>query len=702
MATLQRIRNRAGLLVAVIIGMAIFAFVLQDLLSGGKTAFARSKFTFAEIDGNSVQYDEYAARVEKLAEYYRLRMGQTSLDEQTMESIREQTWQDMVREYVTQDEYSELGISVSTDEMMDMVQGRNPHPVIRSLFSDPQTGILNRTFLVQFIRTMNDDPSGTQKTIWLYLEDEIMKDRAFSKYNNLIRKGLYITDLEAENNSLETGRRMDFRYVVKRFTDISDSAIAITDNDLQKYYRDHNKEYQQEATRDLEYVTFEILPSEDDDRSAANWINKMKPEFETVDDPVSLVSMESDLPFDDMNYIDGSLPEIFNDYMFSSSVGAVYGPYYDDDESSYRLARLVEIGYLPDSVHARHILLQPDNNADAASLLALADSLQDVLESGGDFASLARLYSTDGSAQEGGDLGWFPEGQMVKPFSDTCFYGRTGKIYQVQSQFGIHLIEVLAKSRNVKKVKVALLSRDVEPSSETYQNVYSQAVKFAGINNTYEKFNSAISEQNLTKRYANDITASQKTITGLENPRPLIRWAFEAELHDISEEIFEIGNKYVIGAVAGIREKGIAPLDQVRTEIELEVKKNKKAELISEEFNTSIASVQNIDELASEMGLTVVDANNVNFASVSVPSAGIEPNVIATASVQAPDQLSQPIKGNNGVYVIVLSNIIDPAETELTSQKSRMASLRESQANYEAFEALREAANIQDNRAKFF
>ncbi len=700
MATLQRIRNRAGLLVAVIIGMAIFAFVLQDLLSGGKTAFARSKFTFAEIDGNSVQYDEYTARVEKLAEYYRLRMEQTSLDEQTMESIREQTWQDMVREYITQDEYRELGISVSPDEMMDMVQGRNPHPVIRSLFSDPQTGILNRTFLVQFIRTMNEDPSGTQKTIWIYLENEIMKDRAFSKYNNLIRKGLYITDLEAENNSQETGRRMDFRYVVKRFTAIPDSAITMTENDLQKYYRDHEKEYKQDATRDLEYVVFEILPSENDDRLAAEWINKMKSEFETIEDPVSLVGMESDLPFDDMNYTDGSLPEIINDFMFSSSEGAVYGPYYE--ESSYRMARLVEIGYLPDSVHARHILLQPDNNTDAAGLAALADSLQNVLTGGGNFANLARLYSTDGSAQEGGDLGWFPEGQMVKPFSDSCFYGKTGEIFQVQTQFGIHLIEVLAKSSKVKKVKVVYLSRNVEPSSETYQNVYSQAVKFAGLNNTYEKFNTSVSEQNLTKRYANDITASQKTITGLEQPRALIRWAFEAELHDISEEIFEIGNKYVVGAVSGIREKGIAPIDQVRTEIELEVKKNKKAELISEEFNASVASVQNIDELASEMGLTVVDANNVNFASVSVPSAGIEPNVIATASVLAPDQLSQPVNGNNGVYVIVVSNIIDPAETELVSQKSRMASLRESQANYEAFEALREAANIKDNRAKFF
>jgi peptidyl-prolyl cis-trans isomerase D len=366
------------------------------------------------------------------------------------------------------------------------------------------------------------------------------------------------------------------------------------------------------------------------------------------------------------------------------------------------MARLVKINYLPDSVHARHILLQPEANTDPAGLFALADSLQDVLKNGGDFASLAMQFSMDGSAQQGGDLGWFPEGQMVKPFSDSCFYGKKGEIMKVQTQFGIHLIEVLEKSRNVKKVKVAYLSRNVEPSSETYQGVYSQAVKFAGLNNTYEKFNTAISEQNLTKRYANELTASQKTITGLEQPRAIIRWTFEADLHDVSTEIFEIGNKYVVGAVSGIREKGIAPLDQVRSEIELEVKKNKKAALISEEFSTYLTSAQSMDDLAAEMELTVQEANNINFATVSIPSAGIEPNVVAAASVLAPDQLSLPVQGNNGVYVIVVNNIAEPEETELDSQKSRMATLRESQANYEAFEALREAADIQDNRAKFF
>jgi len=700
MATLQRIRNRAGLLVAVIIGMAIFAFVLQDLLSGGQTAFNRSRFEFAEINGNSVQYEEYSTRVEKLAEYYRLRMGQTSLDEQTMESIREQTWQDMVREYVTLDEYQELGISVSTDELMDMVQGRNPHPIISSIFADPQTGILNRTFLVQFIRTMNEDPSGAQKTIWLYLEKEILKDRTFSKYNNLISKGLYVTDIEAGNNSRENGKRSDISYILQRFTSIPDSAISYTDNDLQKYYKNHEKEYRQEASRDIEYVVFEVLPSDEDDRNAKEWIDRMKGEFVSTEDAVSLVSMESDQPFNDLNYTNGDLPELINDFMFTSEPGAVYGPY--EEESSYRLARLIEINYLPDSVRARHILLQPDQTTDPAVLLSLADSLQKVLNNGGSWDLLARNYGTDGTATLGGDLGWFQEGMMVKSFSDSCFYDKSGEVMQIQTQFGIHLAQVTERSRNVKKVKVAFLSRNIEPSSETYRTVYSSAVKFAGVNNNYEKFNAAASSQNLSRRYASDLTESQKTITGLENPRALIRWAFEADLHDVTSEIFEFGNKYVVATVSGIREKGVAPLEQVRAEIELEVKKEKKAEKIIEQFQTAMGSAENIEDLSIETGLATQQASNISFTSVSLPGAGIEPRVLAAAAVLPANQLSQPVTGNIGVYVLVVTNINETEDSDLASIKTRMTSQRESQANFEAFNALREAADIKDNRAKFF
>ncbi len=701
MATLQKIRNRAGLLIAIIIGMSIFAFVLQDMLTGGGSSVLNSRVDLAEINGKSVSYDEYVSRLDKITEYYTLRLGQSSLDEETTQSLKEQVWQDILREYTMKDEYKELGIAVSTDELMDMVQGRNPHPVIQSLFSDPQTGILDRSFLLQFIRTMNEDPTGTQKTIWLFLEDQILKDRAFTKYNNLISKGLNVTDLEAENNLQEISHSVDISYVVKRFGSVPDSMISYSNKDIENHYTNHRKEYSQEATRDIEYLVYEVLPSEEDDREAEDWINRMKGEFESVKDVVAMVNMESDSPFDDINYKDGELPETINDFMFSSQPGAVYGPYFENN--AYTLARLVEINYLPDSVHARHILLQPDASRDANAVILLADSLKEELENGGDFDRLASLYGSDATAQTGGDLGWFSEGDMVHPFGDSCFYGETGKIMTVQTQYGIHITQVLEKSRNVKKVKVAYLSRNVEPSSETYQNKYAEAVKFAGLNNTYEKFNTAVSQQNLTVRYANDLTENQRTITGLESPRELVRWAFDADLHEVSNEIFEFGNKYVIAVVTGIREKGIAPLEQIRPEIVLEVKKNKKAEIIMDEFTSRMKDVSGIEELAGQMNLNVEEADNINFTSVSLPAAGIEPGVIAMAGILEQGKLSPPVKGNNGVYVlVVIASREQENEPDLASNRARMTAALESQANYEAYDALMEASDIKDNRSAYY
>jgi len=267
MATLQRIRNRAGILIAVIIGIAIFAFVLQDLLTGGKSVMVNSRIQFAEIDGRSVSYEEYAGRVEELAEYYRLRFGLKSLDEQMMDGVREEAWDNIVREYATMNEFKKLGVSVPTDEVMDMIQGRNPHPIIRQLFADPQTGILNRSFLLQFIRTMDEDPSGAQKTIWLQLEKQIINDKAFSKYNNLIRKGIYTTDLEAEYAFRESDKKVDFSYARQLFTSVPDTAVTYTEAEIRKYYDENKNLYLQDASRDIEYVVFEVIPSAEDDQS---------------------------------------------------------------------------------------------------------------------------------------------------------------------------------------------------------------------------------------------------------------------------------------------------------------------------------------------------------------------------------------------------------------------------------------------------
>ncbi|KPK84374.1 MAG: hypothetical protein AMS27_10100 [Bacteroides sp. SM23_62_1] len=700
MATLQRIRNRAGILIAVIIGVAIFAFVLQDLLTGGSSIRRSSRMEFAEINGKSVSYEEYSARVEELTEYYQLRFGITSLDEQMMESVREEAWTTLLRDYITMDEYKKLNIAVSTDEVMDMVQGRNPHPIIRQLFSDPQTGILNRSFLLQFIRTMNEDPTGAQRTIWLHLENQIIEDKAFSKFNNLIRKGLYTTNIEAEAGFHEGDKKVDFSYIRQPFTSIPDTAISYTESDLRDYYNENRSQYEQSASRDIEYVVFEVVPSVEDDENAQDWINRMKGEFETTSDVASFTNIESDMPYDDLNHTYDELSENIRDFMFSAEPGDIIGPYQENE--SYRIARLVEINSLPDSVNARHILIQPDQSGNATQAKQLADSLKNLIDNGSDFAMLALQYSADGSAQNGGDLGWFREGRMVKPFNDACFNGKKGEVLVVETQFGYHVVEIVDQSKPVKKVKVAILARDIKPSSKTYQDVYARAVEFSGLNNTYDKFNTAVTQQNLTKRYASELTENQRTISGLDYPRPLIQWAFEAELHEVCKEVFELGNKFVVAAVTSVKEEGFAPFEEVRNEIILAVKINKKAEKIMDQFRSGMNESTTLDDLADIFNLQVQEASNISFSSVSIPSAGIEPKIIGAASSLPAGVLSDPVQGNNGVYVLVVNTINQSEAVNAQVTKNRLDMMRQSRVYSEAYQALMDASNIKDNRAKFF
>jgi peptidyl-prolyl cis-trans isomerase D len=426
----------------------------------------------------------------------------------------------------------------------------------------------------------------------------------------------------------------------------------------------------------------------------------MKPEFETTSDVVSLVNIESDISYDGVYQTQSELSESIREFMFKASPNDVYGPYFEN--GSYRLTRLVETAFRPDSVRARHILIQPDQNTPVERTREMADSIRNLILNGADFAMLAMTTSSDGSSQDGGNLGWFTEGRMVKPFNDACFEGKKGDIVVVETQFGSHVIEILEQSASVKKVRVAILSREVKPSSKTYQGIYTRAVEFAGLNTTYEQFNAAVTGQNLTKRYASELTVNQRDIPGLDYPRPLIQWVFDAKLHDVTPQVFELGNKFVVAAVTSVREEGFSSLDQIRNEIELEVKKNKKAEKIIAQFKSNISENSTLRDVAQKMGLQIQEANNISFSSVSIPSAGIEPKVIGLASGMPEGVLSEPLQGNNGVYLVVVNKITESPEVNTLTTKNRLNMMRQSRVYSEAYDALLQASDIKDNRYKFF
>ena len=700
MATLEKIRNRMGLLVAIFIGLALLLFVVGDFLNQGRSLFTNAQYEIAKVAGKSIPYTEFDQRVNSFVEINKIQTGQTSLDENTIDQIRDVSWDYMIEEFIMSDEYKKLGVAVTGDELMDMIQGENPHPIIRQVFSDPQTGMLNRSFMFDFIQRTLQEESSERKTFWLYIENEIYRQRRLAKFNNLIRKGLYVTSLQSKRKAEESLKTMDIDFIVQRFALVSDSLIKISAKEMKEYYENHLENYRQEESRDIKFVTFEVIPSEGDFASAESWINSIKPEFEATEETKQFVNLQSDVPYDNRNYTKDELPEIIADFMFNASVGDVYGPYFENN--AYKLAKLAKVEYLPDSVNARHILLQATQE-NSAQVIQFADSLKELIEKGADFVELARQYSADGSAKEGGDLGWFKEGEMVKSFSDSCFYGKPGDVKLVGSQFGLHIIEILAQSKDVKKVQVGYLVRNVEPSTETDQGYFVQASEFAGLNNTYEKFNQAIEFQNLIPRRAPGLKPLDKEITGLESPRLLVKWAYDADEHDVSN-VMKFGNKYVVALVEDVKEKGYAVIEDVTAEIQLELTKQKKAEQLIEKINAKSGGLKDLQALASSLETGVLNAASINFASRSLANYGIEPRIPAAAFALETDEISKPIVGDNGVYVISVTSVNKPENMELLAEREKLTYERSyaSQANYVSFEAMKKRAEVVDNRAKFF
>jgi peptidyl-prolyl cis-trans isomerase D len=705
MSALQFLREKAGVLVAGVIGLSLFLFVVSDFFGRGRGQRMKQKkyYEIGEIGGEYVSYQDYELRLQNLMEIYKL-SGRTNLDEAGTETMREQTWQQMVREKILDSQYKKLGIGVSTEEVDELVLGNNPHQIVQQLFTDQTTGAFNKSFLVNFLKQTELDE--TAKKYWLFFENEIVNDRMNTKYNNLVSKGLFVTSKQAEFDKLLAENTVDFSYVLKNYSLISDSSVTVSASDIESYYSTHKENYKRTALRDIEYVSFDVVPSEEDIKLTEDWINKTKEEFATAPNPVEFINLSADSRYIGFFTPLKDVPENLKEFVKKEDLSSVFGPYVED--GSYKIAKLIAVADRPDSVHVRHILLTPNQTRSLDMVKRQADSLIKLIKSGTPFEALAIANSDDkGSAQLGGDLGWFPEGRMVVPFNNACFSGKKGEIKTAETSFGIHIIEILAQSKDTRKYNIGYIDRKIIPGTITNQKYYSEASQFAGTNDTYDKFNKAIAAKGLNKRVANDIAPQQKTLPGLDNPRSLIMSLFQAKngsivLDNSQQAVFEVGDKYVVAYCTKSQEDGIAPVKDVENDIKFILVKDKKAELISAEFSKNNGAGKTLDEIARSMGLTVQEATQVNFRSYTVPGVGTEPALVGAATVVKQGTVGGPVKGTNGVYLLAVNNVTKAQSEDLKLVQDRLKATFQMRGTYEAYESLRKGANIIDKRYKFY
>ena len=706
MAVLQTLREKAGPLVAIVIGVSLLLFVVSDFFGSNNAQRRKASkyYQLAMIDGEAISYQDFETRVQDLVEIYKM-SGTSEVNDEMMQSLREQVWQQMLSEELMNQTYKKTGLGVSPDEVEMLVFGDNPHPIVRQLFSDPSTGAFNSSFLVNFLKATETDEA--TKNYWLFFEDQIINDRLNTKLVNLMSKGLYVTAKQSEYENSLTDNTVSFSYISRNYAAIPDSLVKVSSEEIKKYYEKHKENYKRTAQRDMEYLVFDIDPSEADMQDAETWAIKEKEQFAAATDIIQYLNLTADTRHTSIYKTIEELPLNLRELAASGDRSEVIGPYLED--GAYKLARIIDIAERPDSVRAAHILLSPNAGRNMTQAKKEADSLIALVKSGIDFNLLAMANSDDqGSAQIGGDLGWFREGMMITPFNNACFGGKKGDLVTVETTYGLHIIKIIDQSRRIKKYDIGIVDRMVMPSNPTTQRIYAEALQFAGNNETYEKFNKSVAENNLNKKLAMNVTPDQKELPGLTQARTLVMALFQNSkagqivLDNSSQAVFELPDMYVVAYCSRAQEEGIAPVEAVTSDIRFILAKKKKAEIIEAEMKKLAAEGKTLYDIASQYSTTVQDADGINFRSYSVPGAGIEPGLIAAASASEADKLSKPVDGNNGVYMFLVSSVTPAPTEDLAMVRERISSSYGIRASYEAFQAIRDKKEVKDMRYKFY
>ncbi len=706
MAALQTIRDRGGLLISIVIGLALAAFIIGDALSSGSSVFNSERNQAGEIAGESVSIMDYQNMVSQQEELIKAMNGLSALNEEQQTMLRNNIWQQLVMTKLMDAEYEEIGLGVSSEELYDIMLGDNMSPSIRQLFADPTTGTVDKERARTIVSQILESPDQGQKAYWLNMEKEIGENRKLTKYHDLVGKALFITDEQATENAAGNVSKADISYIVKNYNTIDDSTISISNKEIETYYQENQARFQQEESRRIAYVNFDIDPSGEDYAETEKAVAELVDEFAASDEPMEFVNLTSDRKADLAYY---KKSELGNDsvanYLFAHK-GKVYGPYLENN--AYKISRVGSVKMLPDSVQARHILIAPQNN-NYAQAKAVADSLANLLKKGANFEQLARANSTDqNSAVNGGDLGWFNQRTMVQPFSDTVFFAKRNEIKVVVTQFGAHVVQVTQRAKPVEKIQVATIEKEITPSNKTTNKIYNDARHFASQIANAEDFNKQAEEQGLTKRIAT-VNKNDKTIAGMDNARDMIRQIYLAEepgLVKTTDEsiIFTNGNKYTVAILTQIDEEGTTPIRQVSATIKRILMQQKKAELLKKELAGLMSGSESLLSVAQKAGVDVKEAAEVSFNSFQIPGAGIEPRVIAAASVTEQGKLSMPIEGNQGVYVLMVNSRTNEEVTPEMVQEARtnMTQMNLYRANYQAVQAIIKHGEVKDQRYKFY
>jgi peptidyl-prolyl cis-trans isomerase D len=684
MAMIEKIRKQSWLLL-VMVGLGIVGFLIP--YDAVMAMFGGSNSNIGEIDGHSISAAEWQQAAEMRGKLFTYSNNN---------SLSDELWAQMVETTLLSDEYEKLGLIVTQEEYDEILFGERLSPYVKSTFYKNQDSLPMKEQLRKTFEAMDAQTYDGYKKL-------ITAKRLKEKYDLLLKTGMYANKLDGKFSYTAGADKVNIEFVAVRYDEIADSLISYSDGDLRSYYNKHknDRDYRQEMSRSLEYISFPITPTTEDSAEYKKILAELVTIWKGEKSDSLFVTLNSDVPtVYQTSYYPNDLPEPTNSQILNDSIGSFVGPYVDG--KFYRMARIQSRGVEVDSVRARHILFKHDGSpAEIAKIKPRVDSVKAVIAKEKNFDVMAKQFGTDGTKDKGGDLDWFTRGRMVKPFENACFNTPVGVVTTVETQFGTHIIEVTDKKAPKMIVRIAPLAREIKPSANTRDAGQADAMDFSTANTDTTSFRKAALERGITVVPAENVKPNQAAVGSLTEAQMLIEWAYRSntEEGDVSNPMV-IADQFIIAALTQIKEKGVPSFENVKEKVRLEVIKEKKGELYKSKMGgENLTLVQ----IAEQVKSTVKKADNLTMQRTNLPGSGVtkaDPEVIGIAFGLPTGNISEPIVGREAVYVIQRTGDLVPGEAKtdyFEDQDKAMQNMKNS-AVTRIFNSMKEAADIEDNR----
>ncbi|MEG1672205.1 MAG: peptidylprolyl isomerase [Alistipes sp.] len=678
MASLNTLRTKFGVVLSIIIGLALLAFVLSLKTEMG---FSGNDPKVGVIDGDKIKYSEY------LEEYDRVKQqnGGAEGTAQQMDALSNATWQVMLTKHVMEPGFEKLGVSVGEAERLGLISGEHTSDALYRAFADPRTGVYNVASVSEFLTHAQTDPQAQQ--MWNALNKQMLIERQFSKYLTLLKAGVYVNNLEVARGVQSANNSYSGRWAGKKYDSVADSLLEVSQSEIRAYYDKHKRAFEQTPSRTISYVVFDVNATEDDMLAIQNTVTAVGEEFAAAPDVKAFIRGNRNGRINESYVSAAQLPAEEAQALLA---GAQYGPVLKDN--AWTMARVVESKIVSDTLGIRHIVLPFAEEK-------RADSLLTALRAGGDFAQAAQQFSVyNETAANGGEVGLMPFSAFTGEFATALSGAKKDDIVKIVTGDAIQLIQVYRADSPSKHLMIATITYPVEASEKTRNIIHNAAGTFSvSAKGSIEKFNEAATAAAVTPRVS-PIRQGERDLQGLEDSRELVRWAYGAEKGDLSE-IFAVGGNYVLATVTDIDDEKVMTVERATDRIKAKLLRDKKYDYIVKNAQGSSFADLTMSLGTSESG----QFDSLQYAAYYLPNMGIEPRVIgAITSTTKTGVVSKPVKGNTGVYIFQVDNVATEAKQTPEAEKVRAQAMAEGMMQQYSLQAIQQMAKVEDLRGKFF